>query len=354
MQIHFSANGTTLDVYVNVYDWENGVFIDPDGWSANPNSASIVIQEQPLAVHSGTKLGTGHYKFSFAGLTEVAENSKVHVEVNGAISSVAWSEYIITVCVARVPLRPTTPGRTLDVSSGGEAGVDWSNVGNQASTVNLTGTTVKDASDVKTVSDAIKAKTDNLPTDPADQSQVEAAITATESAITTLINTLTGYVDTEVAAIKAKTDNLPTDPADQSLVEAAITSSQSALTTILNAIAGYIDTEVAAIKAKTDNLPTDPADQSQVEAAITASQSALTTLLSAIAGYVDTEVAAIKAKTDNLPTDPADQSLLEALLNAISTELAKVHKAGETRRYTQVAADDGNKTADVSLGNALP
>lgn len=31
-----------------------------------------------------------------------------------------------------------------------------------------------------------------------------------------------GYLDTEIAAIKAKTDNLPTDPADQSLVEAAI------------------------------------------------------------------------------------------------------------------------------------
>ena len=34
--------------------------------------------------------------------------------------------------------------------------------------------------------------------------------------------TVAGYVDTEVAAIKAKTDNLPADPADQSAVEAAI------------------------------------------------------------------------------------------------------------------------------------
>jgi hypothetical protein len=40
--------------------------------------------------------------------------------------------------------------------------------------------------------------------------------------------TLATYVDTEVAAIKAKTDNLPTDPADQSLVEAAIAAGDDA------------------------------------------------------------------------------------------------------------------------------
>lgn len=47
-------------------------------------------------------------------------------------------------------LRPTTPDRTLDVSSGGEAGVDWANVGSPTTTVNLSGTTVKTATDVET------------------------------------------------------------------------------------------------------------------------------------------------------------------------------------------------------------
>jgi hypothetical protein len=35
---------------------------------------------------------------------------------------------------------------------------------------------------------------------------------------------------------------------------------------------------------------------------------------------------------------------------ATDTELAKVPKSGETRRYTQVASNTGNKTADVSIG----
>jgi hypothetical protein len=39
-------------------------------------------------------------------------------------------------------LAPTTAGRTLDVSAGGEAGVDWANVGSPTTAVNLSGTTV--------------------------------------------------------------------------------------------------------------------------------------------------------------------------------------------------------------------
>lgn len=111
------------------------------------------------------------------------------------------------------------------------------------------------------------------------------------------VDTLAGYVDTEVAAIKAKTDNLPSDPADASDIAASFTTVNGTLTTI----AGYLDTEVAAIKAKTDNLPSDPADASDIAASFSTVNSTLSTL----SGYVDTEVAAIKAKTDLIPASPA-------------------------------------------------
>lgn len=88
----------------------------------------------------------------------------------------------------------------------------------------------------------------------------EISTLATASAL----STVAGYVDTEVAAIKAKTDNLPSDPADASDIASAFGTVYSTLTTI----GGYIDTEVAAIKAKTDNLPSDPADASDIAAAI--------------------------------------------------------------------------------------
>lgn len=43
---------------------------------------------------------------------------------------------------AQSPLRPTTTARTLDVSAGGEAGIDWANIGAPTTTVNLSGTTI--------------------------------------------------------------------------------------------------------------------------------------------------------------------------------------------------------------------
>lgn len=80
--------------------------------------------------------------------------------------------------------------------------------------------------------------------------EVDQAITDAALATATSVATLTAYVDTEVAAIKAKTDNLPSDPADASDIAAAFASVASSLATL----AAYVDTEVAAIKAKTDQL----------------------------------------------------------------------------------------------------
>ena len=83
----------------------------------------------------------------------------------------------------------------------------------------------------------------------ADTSQTAGDIYASQVAIA-------GYIDTEVSAIKAKTDNLPSDPADQSAVEAAITAATSPLATqaSVNTIDDFLDTEIAAIKTKTDQL----------------------------------------------------------------------------------------------------
>ena len=45
-------------------------------------------------------------------------------------------------------LRPTTDYRTLDVSSGGEAGIDWANIGSPSTSVSFSGTTVATATTV--------------------------------------------------------------------------------------------------------------------------------------------------------------------------------------------------------------
>ena len=107
------------------------------------------------------------------------------------------------------------------------------------------------------------------------------AVTEIQSGLATssALSTVAGYIDTEVAAIKAKTDNLPSDPADASVVAGLIAAVEAKVDTIdgivdailvdtaeigaagagLTALASAtnlatVDTVVDAIKAKTDSL----------------------------------------------------------------------------------------------------
>jgi hypothetical protein len=298
----------------------------------------------------------------------------------------------------RSHLRPTTAGRTLDVSAGGEAGVDWANVGSPTTALNLSGTTVKTATDVETdtadiqsrlpaalVSGRIDASVGAMAANVMTAAAAAADLTtelqsglATAASITALNNlsaaqvnaevdtaladvglttTITGRIDAAVSTRLATagytvpptvaaiadgvweedlTDHSGTAGSTAEALGAAGSAGDPWSTALpgaygagsagkiigdnLNATVGsrasqasvdtvddFLDTEVAAIKAKTDNLPTDPADQSAVEAAITAATSGLATQASVntIDDFLDTEVAAIKAKTDLLPATPA-------------------------------------------------
>lgn len=92
----------------------------------------------------------------------------------------------------------------------------------------------------------IEGQTDNLP------------------GIETKIDTIDDFLDTEVAAIKTKTDGLPADPADASDIAALFVTVNSKL----DAIDDYVDSEVAAIKAKTDLIPASPAAVGDIPTAI--------------------------------------------------------------------------------------
>jgi len=60
-----------------------------------------------------------------------------------AIVSGGWPRVeIASYAAGEAPLQPTIAGRTLDVSVGGEAGIDWNNVGTPGATVNLAATTL--------------------------------------------------------------------------------------------------------------------------------------------------------------------------------------------------------------------
>lgn len=136
--------------------------------------------------------------------------------------------------------------------------------------------------------------------------------------------TQTAYVELDtnvasiVAAIKAKTDNLPADPASAATVASEITAATSPLAT--SSALSTAQTAITAIKAKTDNLPSDPASAATVASEITAATSPLAT--SSALSTAQTAITAIKAKTDNLPADPASAATVAGQITAATSTIA--------------------------------
>jgi hypothetical protein len=98
--------------------------------------------------------GLNFVSISTSGAFYVDGSSYECVITTGTVDSVS----VVGSCVGRFTMRdqaclyPTTAGRTLDVSTGGEAGLDWANVGSPTTTVGLSGTTISTSQGVASVS----------------------------------------------------------------------------------------------------------------------------------------------------------------------------------------------------------
>lgn len=98
--------------------------------------------------------GLNHVRIATANDTSFyADGSQFEVVIStGTVDSVS----VVGACVGRFTLRaqaalyPTTAGRKLDVSTTGEAGIDFANIGSPTTTVNLSGTTIKAVTDMVT------------------------------------------------------------------------------------------------------------------------------------------------------------------------------------------------------------
>ena len=109
---------------------------------------------------------------------------------------------------ARSALMPTTAARTLDVSSTGEAGLDWANVGSPTTTLALTGTTIAatqkvDVDTIKT-NPVVNAGTITFPT----TATLASTTNITAGTITTATNvtTVNGLAANVITAAATATD----------------------------------------------------------------------------------------------------------------------------------------------------
>lgn len=109
-------------------------------------------------------------------------------------------------------LAPTTAGRTLDVSTGGEAGVDWANVGSPTTAVDLSGTTIKttqkvDVDTIKTNA-VVNGGTVTFPTNAtlASTTNITAGTVTTATNVTTVNGLAAGVITAASIAADAITD----------------------------------------------------------------------------------------------------------------------------------------------------
>lgn len=165
------------------------------------------------------------------------------------------------------------------------------------------------------------------------------------AALKTLIDVIDDFLDTEVAAIKAKTDGLPSDPADASVIagrfdtldtNVADLPTNAELATALGTADDAVLAQVALVKAKTDNLPTDPADQSLVIAATDAILTAVNTKASQVS-------------VDDLPTNAELATALAAADDAVLAAIAALNNLSQANIRTALGL--GSANLDTQLGD---
>ncbi len=180
-----------------------------------------------VVIASGTGAGQARRILSYVGSTKIAtvatawatnpDNTSVYALLPDAgVNVVGWNGTAIAVpatagipdvnaknwnnlATVDLPLAPTTAGRKLDVSSGGEAGLDWANVGSPTTTLGLSGTTIKNSTDNATTEATLATA---------------AALTTAQTDLTTLTGRLTslraGYLDNLSAGAVALASALAT------------------------------------------------------------------------------------------------------------------------------------------------
>ena len=196
---------------------------------------------------------------------------------------------------------PTTSGRGLGVTAGGTVGIDWANVENPTTAVNLSATNIDVDQVVASVSGNVGGSVASVTGLTPSRLDVDVSSRASPTNITAGTMTTTTNLT-----------NAPTNGDLTATMKTSVTTAATAATPNLNAAYDAAKTaatqsSVDAVAAKTVNLPSDPADQSLIIEATDAILTAVNTRL-ATAGYTAPDnagIAAIKLKTDLIPAAPA-------------------------------------------------
>jgi hypothetical protein len=172
--------------------------------------AGLVDQANPSLFKANPTLASGDFKVSIDGgalanlatLPAVTPASSRMIQIDLSTSETngdnitvvgvdaagaEWGDLILNIQTTARQVDdlafPTVSGRGLDVSAGGEAGVDWANVGSPTTALDLSGTTIK-------------------------TSQVVASVTGAVGSVTGAVGSVTGAVGSVTGAVASVTGNV--------------------------------------------------------------------------------------------------------------------------------------------------
>jgi hypothetical protein len=165
------------------------------------------------------------------------------VDVAGAAVSTTSAQIgvnVVSYTSGQAPLQPTVAGRTLDVSAGGEAGVDWANIGSPTTSNGLTGTTISTSQVVASVTGAV------------------GSVTGAVGSVTGNVGgNVTGSVGSVVGAVGSVTGNVGGN------VVGSVASVAGAVGSVAGNIGGNLVGSVGSLSATAiDNVWDDPVDGS--------------------------------------------------------------------------------------------
>ena len=166
--------------------------------SSTPITAGIT-----LTVDYSSVTGLNHVSIVASGANGYATAKDVSVVIAaGTVDSVSVvGETIASFSIEnRSAVMPTTSGRTLDVSAGGEAGVDWANVGSPTTAVNLSATNIDVDQVVASVSGAVGSVTGNVGGNVAGS---VGSVTGAVGSVTGAVGSVAGNVDGNVTGTVA-------------------------------------------------------------------------------------------------------------------------------------------------------
>jgi hypothetical protein len=156
-----------------------------------PTILPIALVDVGLAAIN-TKLGTP------GGASMSADTAAVQTTVTAIKAKTDSMNYsgtnllteVAAYSAGKTPLYATVEGRTLDVTSTGGAGIDWSNVENPTSTVGLTGTTISTSQAITSVSGSV------------------GSVTGAVGSVTGAVGSVTGAVGSVTGAVGSVTGNV--------------------------------------------------------------------------------------------------------------------------------------------------